>query len=121
MSVAHLGAGRIGQLHGRPLSATPGLDELIVAPRTAMRSVEPGVPPLVGPRWPHFTDRFAAAYAAELGAFIQVARVEIPSPCDAADGVAALRVTEAASRSLHAHRPCDSKRSRADSGRTRSN
>jgi len=76
-----------------------------LGPRTPMRSVEPGVPPPVGPRWPHFMDRFADAYAAELSAFIRVARGETPSPCGAADGVAALRIAEAASRSLHEHRP----------------
>ena len=50
-------------------------------------------------------DRFSTAYSAELSAFIKVARGEIPSPCGARDGVAALRIAEAASRSLHEHRP----------------
>jgi len=76
-----------------------------LGPRTPMRSVEPGVPAPSGPAWPHFMDRFSTAYSAELSAFIKVARGEIPSPCGARDGVAALRIAEAASRSLHEHRP----------------
>ena len=76
-----------------------------LGPRTPIRSVEPGVPPPVGPRWPHFMDRFAVAYAAELSGFIRVARRETPSLCGAVDGVAALRIAEAATRSLQEHRP----------------
>jgi myo-inositol 2-dehydrogenase/D-chiro-inositol 1-dehydrogenase len=34
-----------------------------------------------------------------------LARGDIPSPCTAQDGVAALRIAEAATRSLHEHRP----------------
>jgi myo-inositol 2-dehydrogenase/D-chiro-inositol 1-dehydrogenase len=50
-------------------------------------------------------DRFDAAYAAEFRAFIQVAHGQLPSPCTPHDGVAALRIAEAATRSLHEHRP----------------
>jgi myo-inositol 2-dehydrogenase/D-chiro-inositol 1-dehydrogenase len=49
--------------------------------------------------------RFESAYAAEFVAFVTVARGEAPSPCTAADGVAAVRIAEAATRSLHEHRP----------------
>jgi myo-inositol 2-dehydrogenase/D-chiro-inositol 1-dehydrogenase len=76
-----------------------------LGPRTPIRSVEPGVPVPIGPRWPDWMDRFAAAYAAELSAFIRVAKGDLPSPCSARDGVAALRIAEAATRSLHEHRP----------------
>lgn len=76
-----------------------------LGPQMPLRSVEPGVPPPAGPAWPHFMDRFQSAYAAELAAFVEVARGERPSPCTAADGVAALRIAEAATRSLHEHRP----------------
>jgi myo-inositol 2-dehydrogenase/D-chiro-inositol 1-dehydrogenase len=76
-----------------------------VGPRTPLRSVEPGVPPPAGPAWSDFLVRFEAAYAAELAAFVAVARGEIPSPCTAGDGVAALRVAEAADRSRREHRP----------------
>jgi myo-inositol 2-dehydrogenase/D-chiro-inositol 1-dehydrogenase len=76
-----------------------------LGPRTPMRSVEPGVPPPAGPAWQDFLVRFEEAYAAEFVAFLGVARGDAPSPCTARDGVAALRVSEAASRSLHEHRP----------------
>lgn len=74
-------------------------------PQTPLRSVEPGVPPPAGPAWRDFLVRFESAYAAEFAAFLPVARGEAPSPCTAADGVAALRVAEAATRALHEHRP----------------
>ena len=76
-----------------------------LGPHTPLRSVEPGVPPPTGPAWSDFIARFEAAYAAEFGAFVAVARGDAPSPCTATDGVAALRVAEAATRSLHEHRP----------------
>jgi myo-inositol 2-dehydrogenase/D-chiro-inositol 1-dehydrogenase len=76
-----------------------------LGPQTPMRSVEPGVPPPAGPAWKDFLMRFESAYAAEFAAFVAVARGEAPSPCTARDGVAALRVAEAADRSLHEHRP----------------
>ena len=68
-------------------------------------STETGVPAPAGPAWADFLVRFEAAYAAEFAAFVSVARGAIPSPCTAADGVAALRIAEAATRSLHEHRP----------------
>lgn len=76
-----------------------------LGPRTPMRSVEPGVPAPAGPAWSDFIDRFEAAYAAELIEFVRVARGEVASRCTARDGVAALRIAEAASRSLKEHRP----------------
>jgi myo-inositol 2-dehydrogenase / D-chiro-inositol 1-dehydrogenase len=88
------------ELFGSKDSISVGL-----GPRTPIRSVEPGVPPPAGPAWPHFLDRFSTAYAAEFAEFIRVAQGAVPSPCTARDGVAALRVAEAATRSLHEHRP----------------
>jgi myo-inositol 2-dehydrogenase/D-chiro-inositol 1-dehydrogenase len=88
------------ELYGSKDSISIGL-----GPRTPIRSVEPGVPPQAGPAWPHFLDRFREAYAAELATFVRVARGEVPSPCTARDGVQALRIAEAATRSLHEHRP----------------
>ena len=76
-----------------------------LGPQTPLRSVEPGVAAPAGPAWANFLGRFTPAYAAEFAAFIRVARREIPSPCMAQDGVAALRIAEAATRSLHEHRP----------------
>lgn len=88
------------ELFGSRDSVSVGL-----GPRTPMRSIEPGVPPPAGPAWPHFLDRFEAAYVAEFAAFVRVAGRLEPSPCTARDGVAALRIAEAATRSLHEHRP----------------
>jgi len=88
------------ELFGSKDSISVGL-----GPRTPIRSVEPGVPPQAGPAWPHFLDRFGEAYAAELATFVRVAQGELPSPCTARDGLQALRIAEAATRSLHEHRP----------------
>ena len=88
------------ELFGSRDSVSVGL-----GPKTPMRSVEPGVPPPAGPAWPNFLKRFGDAYAAELKAFVRVARGDDPSPCTARDGVQALRIAEAANRSLHDHRP----------------
>jgi myo-inositol 2-dehydrogenase/D-chiro-inositol 1-dehydrogenase len=88
------------ELFGSRDSVSVGL-----GPKTPMRSVEPGVPPPAGPAWPDFLERFGDAYAAELKAFVGVARGDDPSPCTASDGVQALRIAEAANRSLHDHRP----------------
>jgi myo-inositol 2-dehydrogenase/D-chiro-inositol 1-dehydrogenase len=88
------------ELFGSKDSVSVGL-----GPRTPMRSVEPGVPPPAGPAWAQFMDRFRTAYAAELATFVQVAAGDLPSPCTAHDGVQAIRIAEAATRSLHEHRP----------------
>jgi myo-inositol 2-dehydrogenase / D-chiro-inositol 1-dehydrogenase len=88
------------EVYGSNDSVSVGL-----GPRMPLRSVEPGVPPPAGPVWQDFLVRFADAYAAEFVGFLRVARGEIESPCTARDGVAALRIAEAADRSLHEHRP----------------
>jgi myo-inositol 2-dehydrogenase/D-chiro-inositol 1-dehydrogenase len=88
------------ELFGSRDSVSVGL-----GPHTPMRSVEPDVPPPAGPAWRDFLVRFEAAYRDEFAAFLRLARGEIESPCSAADGLAALRIAEAATRSLHEHRP----------------
>jgi len=88
------------ELFGARDSVSVGL-----GPSTPLRSVEPGVPPPAGPAWRDFINRFEAAYREELAAFLPVARGEAPSPCVARDGLAALRVAEAATRSRREHRP----------------
>jgi myo-inositol 2-dehydrogenase/D-chiro-inositol 1-dehydrogenase len=88
------------ELFGSDDSVSVGL-----GPRTPMRSVEPGVAAPAGPAWADFADRFTPAYTAELAEFIRVAQGHVPSPCVARDGLAALRIAEAATRSLHEHRP----------------
>jgi myo-inositol 2-dehydrogenase/D-chiro-inositol 1-dehydrogenase len=76
-----------------------------LGPRTPMRSVEPGVPAPVGPAWSRFQERFADAYRAELAAFLRVAAGAEESACTARDGLEALRVAVAATRSRREHRP----------------
>ncbi len=88
------------ELYGSKDSVSVGL-----GPRTPLRSVEPGVPPPAGPAWPDFLERFHDAYAAELAAFVRVAAGSEASPATARDGVEALRIAEAATRTLHEHRP----------------
>jgi myo-inositol 2-dehydrogenase/D-chiro-inositol 1-dehydrogenase len=39
------------------------------------------------------------------GEFVRVARGEVPSPCTARDGLAALEIAVAATRALREHRP----------------
>ena len=82
-------------------------DSVVVGlgPRTPLRSLEPGVPPPAGPAWSMFVDRFSDAYREELRAFLRVARGEEESACTARDGLEALRVAIAGTRSLHEHRP----------------
>jgi myo-inositol 2-dehydrogenase/D-chiro-inositol 1-dehydrogenase len=88
------------ELFGSRDSVSVGL-----GPRTPMRSVEPGVRPPAGPAWQDFLERFTDAYRAELATFLRVARGEVASPCTARDGLEAMRVAVAATRSLHEHRP----------------
>jgi myo-inositol 2-dehydrogenase / D-chiro-inositol 1-dehydrogenase len=88
------------ELFGSRDSVSVGL-----SPKTPMRSVEPGVPPPVGPAWQNFLVRFEDAYRAELAEFVRVARGEAKSPCTGRDGVEALRVALAATRSRKEHRP----------------
>jgi myo-inositol 2-dehydrogenase/D-chiro-inositol 1-dehydrogenase len=56
---------------------------------------------------PHqgFLDRYPDAYRAEIRAFLGAARGEAPSACTARDGLEALRVAEAATRSVAEERP----------------
>jgi len=88
------------EIFGSRDSVTVGL-----GPQTPLRSLEPGVPPPAGPAWQSFLVRFEDAYRAELAEFLRVARGEGPSPCTGRDGIEALRIAEAATRSLHEHRP----------------
>ena len=76
-----------------------------LGPRTPLRSLEPGVPSPAGPAWSQFIERFQAAYADEVRAFLRVARGEEESACTARDGLEAARVAVAATRSLREHRP----------------
>jgi myo-inositol 2-dehydrogenase/D-chiro-inositol 1-dehydrogenase len=80
------------ELIGANDSAAVGL-----GPRTPMRRLDPPATP--EERWDHYRVRFRDAYAAELVAFLGVARGERPSPVTARDGLEALRIAVAATRS----------------------
>jgi len=82
-----------------------------VGPRAPLTSVEPdagtGGGPGRGPgaRWPGFLERFAAAYRAEIAAFLRVARGEAANPCEGRDALRALLVAEACEVSRRERRP----------------
>lgn len=84
-------------------------DSVVVGlgPRTPIHSLEPGAERDPDRPWQTFLTRFEAAYRAELLAFLQVARGEIPSPCTARDALEAMRLSIAAGRSRTEHRPVD--------------
>ena len=88
------------EIFGSRDSVTVGL-----GPRTPLRSLEPGVPRPAGPAWQNFIIRFEDAYRAELAEFVRVAKGESASPCTGRDGLAALQVAMAATRSLRERRP----------------
>jgi myo-inositol 2-dehydrogenase/D-chiro-inositol 1-dehydrogenase len=81
-------------------------DSVVVGlgPRTPIRSLEADWVASDAPKWNFFIDRFTSAYEAEIAAFVRVAKGEIPTPCTARDGLQALIVAEAATRSLKEHR-----------------
>jgi myo-inositol 2-dehydrogenase/D-chiro-inositol 1-dehydrogenase len=81
-------------------SVSVGLDD-----RTPLRSTEPGVPFPAGPAYPMFPERFAGAYAAELTAFLTLARDGGTSPCTPADALEAFYVAEAGELSRRESRP----------------
>ncbi|GIH99002.1 Gfo/Idh/MocA family protein [Planobispora takensis] len=85
------------ELAGTLRTQAVGLDPR--APLTSAEGLQPG-----GEPWPDFATRFAAAYVAELGAFLAAARGEIDSPCTVEDALAALYVAEAADLSLRQRR-----------------
>ena len=82
-----------GRRDGRPQHGTP------------LRSLEADAPSMPGPPWTSFLTRFEAAYRAELLAFLRVAWREADSPCTARDGLEAMRISVAATRSRAEHRP----------------
>jgi myo-inositol 2-dehydrogenase/D-chiro-inositol 1-dehydrogenase len=72
---------------------------------TPLRSLDADALQMPGPPWTSFLTRFEAAYRAELLAFLEVARGETKSPCTARDGLEAMRISVAATRSRAEHRP----------------
>jgi myo-inositol 2-dehydrogenase/D-chiro-inositol 1-dehydrogenase len=88
------------ELHGSEGSIAAGLDD-----KLPLRSVEPGVSFPMGEPYTFFMDRFAAAFRAELSAFVEVAAGTRPSPCTVDDALETGWVAEAATLSLAEHRP----------------
>lgn len=88
------------EVYGARDTIAVGLD-----PRTPMSSVEADAPKLKSPAYPTFFVRFADAYRAELAHFLRFARGEAENACTVRDGMEALRLGLAATRSLKDHRP----------------
>ena len=85
---------------GSSASICAGLDD-----RLPLRSAEPGATFPCGPPYPHFTDRFADAYRAELAAFVDLAQHGGQSPCTMNDALEAFYVAEACELSRARHEP----------------
>jgi myo-inositol 2-dehydrogenase / D-chiro-inositol 1-dehydrogenase len=100
------------EVHGSQDSIAVGLDD-----RLPLRSVEPGVTFPAGPAHDFFMDRLAAAFQAELTAFVEVVAGATPSPCTVADAVQTAYVAEACARSLAEHRPVTIDEVRVDEAR----
>lgn len=66
--------------------------------RTPIRPLGANAWPM-GTGWTGFTERFAEAYRHEVRAFVGVAAGRMPSACTARDGLEAMRIAEAATRS----------------------
>ncbi|MDG5807624.1 Gfo/Idh/MocA family oxidoreductase [Streptomyces ossamyceticus] len=88
------------ELAGELDTVVVGLDD-----RTPVASTEPAGPPPADKPWTGFLERFAAAYEAEVAAFVEVVRGERANPCDGREALQALRVAEACELSRREHRP----------------
>ncbi|MFE6041853.1 Gfo/Idh/MocA family oxidoreductase [Streptomyces sp. NPDC056452] len=88
------------ELAGEQDQITVGLDD-----RTPLTSAEPQGPAAPDKPWPGFLERFAAAYEAELDAFVRVVRGELTNPCDGREALHALRIAEACELSRRERRP----------------
>jgi myo-inositol 2-dehydrogenase/D-chiro-inositol 1-dehydrogenase len=88
------------EMQGSAGSVAVGLDDHV-----ALRSAEPGTAFPAGPPHTTFAERFAAAYRAEMAAFVEVIRGERTNPCTPADAVAASVVADAAQESLRSGVP----------------
>lgn len=81
------------------LAGTEGTWAVGLDDHSALTSAEAGTTFPAGDPWPAFWPRFAAAYAAELTAFVEVAAGSRESPCTVDDALEAFCVAEAATRS----------------------
>ena len=88
------------EVHGSKDSVAAGIE-----PKWPIRSTEPGVTFPDGPPHFHFMDRLTDAFRKELTAFTDVVAGRSASPCTVADAVEVGWIAEAATMSLHQHRP----------------
>ncbi|ABK53586.1 Inositol 2-dehydrogenase [Acidothermus cellulolyticus 11B] len=88
------------EIHGSRDSIAVGLDSHL-----PLRSVEPGVTFPDGVPYTFFMDRLAAAFRAEMQAFLDVVAGRQNSPCPIDDAIEASWVAEACTLSLAEHRP----------------
>lgn len=88
------------ELHGTEDSVAAGWTD-----GTPLRNVEPDTAWPSGKPWTFFMDRLAEAFRAELTAFTEVVAGRRASPCTVADALAVTWIAEAATLSLHQHRP----------------
>jgi len=88
------------EVHGSQEAIAVGLDD-----RLPLRSVEADVRYPAGPPATFFMDRLAAAFRAELTAFVDVVAGRRSSPCTLQDALETGWVAEACARSLHEGRP----------------
>jgi predicted dehydrogenase len=82
------------------LAGTEATHVVGLSDRFPLTSAEPETESPRGPRWILFSDRFRAAYVAEMSAFIDVVAGRRESPCTVRDALAAYYIAEAASVSL---------------------
>lgn len=87
------------------LAGTRGTWVVGLSDRSPLVSAEEGVDFPGGTPWPNFWARFTPAYAAEIRAFLEVARGRRDSPCTVAEALEAFLVAEAATLSRAEHRP----------------
>lgn len=88
------------ELHGTADSVAAGWTD-----GTPLRNVEPETAWPAGKPWTFFMDRLVDAFRAELTAFTEVVAGQRPSPCTVDDALAVTWIAEAATLSLHQHRP----------------
>lgn len=88
------------ELHGTRDSVAAGWSD-----STPLRNLEAGVSWPAGPPATFFIDRLSSAFHAELEAFTDVVAGSRTSPCTVDDALAVAFIAEAATVSLHEHRP----------------
>ena len=88
------------ELHGSADSVVAGWDSQV-----PVRNLTPGETFPHGAPYQFFMDRFIDAYRAELNAFLDVATGRRASPCTPQEALEVAWIAEAATLSLHDHRP----------------